>query len=117
MAYKNIEDRKAASKRHYYLNKQRYLDRNIKYRTDIKEYVHNLKESQPCADCRVSYPYYVMDFDHIDGSVKENEINYLCFTGRSGALKREIVKCELVCANCHRIRTHTRMLRARSSVD
>lgn len=110
MAYKNIEDRKAASKKHYYANKQRYLERNTRYRNEIKKYVQALKENQPCADCGVSYPYYVMDFDHLEGSIKENDINFLSNTGRIGAVKKEIAKCEIVCANCHRIRTHQRYI-------
>lgn len=109
MAYKNIEDRKAASKRHYYANKQKYLDRNKKYRSDIREYVRKMKESSPCRDCGNSFPYYVMDFDHLDGKLKINEINFLAATGRIGALKTEILKCEVVCANCHRIRTYKRL--------
>jgi hypothetical protein len=107
VSYKNIEDRRAASKRHYEANKHAYLDRNKKYRTSIWEYVKNLKESSPCIDCHVLYPYYVMDFDHLGD--KEYDINFLCSTGRIGALKKELTKCELVCANCHRIRTHKRL--------
>lgn len=117
MAYKNKDDQNAASRNHYLMNKQRYLDRNTRYRAEIKEYVQKLKESEPCVDCGVVYPYYVMDFDHLDGKEKEYGINFLSSTGRIGALKKEIVKCEVVCANCHRVRTHNRALRTRSSVD
>lgn len=110
MAYRNIEDRKAASRRHYENNKQRYLDRNARYRNEIQCFVRNLKESSPCSDCKVLYPYYVMDFDHLDESLKVQNINFLSSTGRIGALKKEIVKCEVVCANCHRERTHRRRI-------
>jgi hypothetical protein len=110
MAYKNAEDRKAASKRHYEANKQSYLSRNKKYRQSIRLYIQAMKEASPCHDCGTSYPYYVMDFDHLDSQNKENDINFLSNTGRIGAVKREIEKCELVCANCHRIRTHQRYL-------
>ncbi len=110
MAYKKIEDRRAASKKHYLANKQRYLERNVRYRAEIKEYVRKLKEGGPCADCGVSYPYYVMDFDHLDMFTKEKDINFLSNTGRIGAVKREIEKCEIVCANCHRVRTHQRYI-------
>lgn len=110
MAYKDVEAQKAASKRHYQANKQSYLERNKRYRGEIKEYIQALKESQPCADCGLKYPYYVMDFDHLDGTLKENGINFLSNTGRIGAVKKEIAKCEVVCANCHRIRTHQRYI-------
>ncbi|MGH7195645.1 MAG: hypothetical protein ACREGA_02595 [Candidatus Saccharimonadales bacterium] len=114
MAYKDSEDQKAASKRHYEANKQKYLERNKRYRDYISAYVRDIKESSPCKDCGIQYPYYVMDFDHIEN--KENIISFLAATGRVGALKREIKKCELVCSNCHRMRTHKR-LSARSSAD
>lgn len=108
MAYKNIQDRKAASKRHYEANKNRYLERNVKYRLRIKDFVREIKENKACKDCGVKYPYYVMDFDHLDAETKLNDINFLSSTGRIGALKQEITKCEIVCANCHRVRTYQR---------
>lgn len=115
MAYKNIEDQRAASKRHYLANKQSYIDRNKKYRKTIQNYVKSIKEDSPCLDCGVKYPYYVMDFDHLDN--KEFGVNFLSATGRIAALKKEIEKCELVCSNCHRKRTHNREICTRSSVD
>lgn len=108
MAYKDIEDRKAASKRHYEANKSRYLERNKRYREQINQWIRELKENTPCVDCHRSYPYYVMDFDHLDASAKLNIVSFLSSTGRIGALKQEIEKCELVCANCHRMRTFKR---------
>lgn len=108
MAYSNPEDQRAASKRHYIANKQRYLDRNTRYRKLVSDYIRDIKEKSPCVDCGVSYPYYIMDFDHLDGQQKINTISFLASTGRIGALKKEIVKCEVVCANCHRKRTYTR---------
>lgn len=111
MAYRNADDQKAASKRHYLANKARYLERNKRYRKNLSRYVNRLKEEKPCADCKKNYPYYVMDFDHLEGVDKIGIISYLCKTGRIGAMKKEILKCEVVCANCHRIRTHTRLLK------
>jgi hypothetical protein len=114
MAYKDPLQQRLASKRHYLANKDKYLERNDEYRLAIRKFVRGIKESSPCADCGQNYPYYVMDFDHLDSNLKLNDINYLTSTGRIGALKEELVKCEVVCANCHRIRTHTR---TRSSAD
>lgn len=113
MPYKDMDDRRAASRRHYEANKQKYLERNTRYRNEINELVRKLKQESPCKDCGNSYPYYVMDFDHLDGYTKVREINYLSSTGRIGALKKELVKCEVVCANCHRIRTHTRQFESK----
>lgn len=60
-----------------------------------------------CVDCGEKNPI-VLDFDHISNDKIEN-ISRL----RGGSLQKlleEIGKCEVVCANCHRIRTHTRRL-------
>jgi hypothetical protein len=37
-----------------------------------KDYVRDLKEKTPCADCGKIYHYSQMDFDHIDGKKKHN---------------------------------------------
>jgi hypothetical protein len=109
MAYKNPEDQRAASKRHYEINKNHYLERNKRYRKELSAYVSEIKQETPCADCNKNYPSYVMDFDHLDGKDKLGIVSYFCTTGRVGAMKKEISKCEVVCANCHRERTHARL--------
>jgi hypothetical protein len=91
MTHKNIEDRRAQKAKEY-------AKKRVKF--DL------LKEGKPCADCGASYPPYVMDWDHRDKGQK-------CF-GIAAALGSntpwpavllEVAKCDLVCANCHRIRT------------
>ena len=74
----------------------------------IKEkikYIRKQKE-EPCTDCNISYPYYVMDFDHCRGQKLFGLSNYSGKTLED--IKLEIEKCDLVCSNCHRIRTHNR---------
>lgn len=119
MAYKNVDDRRAASRRHYLANKESYLRRNARYRTSIQDFIRRFKERTGCLDCGRYYPYYVMDFDHLESDKKEATISYLTATGRVGALKKELEKCQVVCANCHRIRTHARLnkISSLSSVD
>ena len=60
-------------------------------------------KDKPCADCGVFYPYYVMDFDHINGDKVDNVSQLNKFTLEK--LRAEIAKCEVVCSNCHRERT------------
>ena len=55
----------------------------------------------------MQYPYYVMDFDHIEDKV--GAVSQLIKANNIGALKKEIEKCEIVCANCHRRRTFIRL--------
>jgi hypothetical protein len=59
----------------------------------------------PCADCGGRFPPYVMDFDHKDWSTKTATISMMRHSTLE-RIKEEIAKCELVCSNCHRIRTH-----------
>lgn len=58
-------------------------------------------------DCNIEYPYYVLDFDHVRGKKVENISNMAKHYTWEEILK-EIKKCELVCSNCHRIRTFKR---------
>lgn len=58
-------------------------------------------------DCGVSYPSYVMDFDHRDPSLKKFELgDALSKVYSIQLVLDEIAKCDVVCANCHRIRTY-----------
>lgn len=86
--------------------KQIYASRKL--RTEkIKKEIRELKESTPCADCGINYPYYVMDFDHLDS--KEHNVSNMIGWAKIETIKNEINKCEIVCSNCHRIRTHQRI--------
>jgi hypothetical protein len=69
-----------------------------------KEFIRRYKAARPCLDCGVSYPFYVMDFDHVRGT-KRKEVSSL---STLKSIKAEIEKCDLVCANCHRHRTFSR---------
>ena len=71
-----------------------------------REWLHELK-NVPCSDCGVRYPYYVMDFDHRPDEVKSFNIANSTTKGMQ-QLKSEVAKCDIVCANCHRKRSHQR---------
>ena len=74
---------------------------------ELREFIKELK-AQPCTDCGNSYPYYVMDFDHSVGE-KTMVVSLMAHRGWSKErILEEVDKCELVCANCHRERTHRR---------
>ena len=97
-----------AQARHYRDNKQTYVDRARVRKQSLKQSIKELKESTPCADCGISYPYYVMDFDHLRD--KAYEMNRLLAAGASKRIREEILKCEIVCSNCHRERTNRRSI-------
>jgi hypothetical protein len=60
----------------------------------------------PCMDCGNLFPPVCMDFDHARGK-KHRQIS-LIVPGSLDVLFDEIAKCDVVCSNCHRIRTQQR---------
>ena len=77
------------------------------HRAYLVKYIQELKSSTPCMDCKESFPYYVMDFDHVRGR-KHKNVMELIPTLSKKKIDEEIAKCEIVCSNCHRVRTHNR---------
>ena len=68
-----------------------------------------LKENRPCADCGGRFHHAAMAWDHLPGSVKVMEVSRLMEkTHSKRRVLAEIAKCELVCANCHAVRTFER---------
>lgn len=81
-------------------------ERRQKRQHRTAELIRRLK-SQPCADCHKKFPPYVMDFDHRDPNTKRFSMS----AGRNRTInlvEEEAKKCDVVCANCHRIRTYNR---------
>ena len=89
--------------------KQANKDGSKRRRQRLRERIIEAK-AHPCVDCGVSYPYYVMDLDHRPGEEKTMNLAVWHKQGAGGmeALNAEIAKCDPVCANCHRERTHNR---------
>lgn len=103
---------KTFTRSHYRRNKHLYLAKNARAYARHRELIRQVK-SRPCADCGVQYPFYVMDFDHREGELKEFELNSVARTPVK-AILREIEKCDVVCANCHRERTYQRLMRKKA---
>ncbi len=80
-----------------------------------KAWVDSHKEGKPCADCKHLFPVYVLDFDHREGEKKCFDIGHVSRHKSKEEILKEIAKCDVVCANCHRIRTYLRMVRKRSA--
>lgn len=67
-------------------------------------------KNKPCMDCGNSFPAVCMDFDHRPGEVKLFNISGEGHGHPWKDVLNEIQKCDLVCANCHRIRTASRLV-------
>lgn len=69
-----------------------------------RSWIQALK-SNPCIDCKISYHFSVMDLDHVRGEKLFNVGAVMGTAISDEAILEEIQKCDLVCANCHRLRT------------
>jgi hypothetical protein len=63
-------------------------------------------KSLPCADCKVQYPPDVMQFDHVRGEKKFHLSSGIDHS--EATIREEAAKCDVVCANCHWLRTSSR---------
>lgn len=108
MTYKDKDKQKQAQREWYLRNKELTYQRTTGTRQKRKEAINQIKEASPCADCNTFFPYYIMQFDHINADEKIESINVLIKTASMEVVYNEIQKCELVCSNCHATRTHKR---------
>ena len=94
MPYRNREDLYKAQKRH---------------RIKIREKLLVFLSMKSCLDCGEKDPV-VLDFDHRDQSTKFKSISQMLSGHYSwNSLMKEIEKCEIRCANCHRRRTYIQL--------
>lgn len=100
------------SKDHYQANRASAAVRTRRNqkarRSKIREHVRAIKDV-PCVDCMQRFPSYVMQFDHLPQHTKKGMVaNMVGGLASWRRVKEEISKCDVVCANCHAIRTFTR---------
>lgn len=85
-----------------------YVERSRRKRwLEGRQYVDSIKQS-PCLDCKNSFSSVCMDFDHRDSVQKRYNVARMVGICSLETIKVEISKCDLVCSNCHRIRTFNR---------
>ena len=99
---------KEKSKKYYKLNKEYHKEQILKnkerYISVAKEFIFEYLKEHPCVDCNEKDPI-VLEFDHITND-KYKDISDMVHNGTSiVAIKVEIEKCEVRCANCHRRKT------------
>ena len=82
-----------------------YANRN-KRKQELKDTINEIKNT-PCKDCGVIYHPEAMDFDHIVNK-RFNISDAIKDVTTIDKILKEVEKCEIVCSNCHRIRTAKR---------
>lgn len=111
MPYKDKEKQKELARKHYAKNKDIYKDRAKAHNKVAiarnKEYVLNYLLEHPCIDCGLKDPI-ILEFDHITDNKVANISNAVKSGWSLEKLQKEIAKCEVRCANCHRRVTYNR---------
>lgn len=80
-----------------------------KREADLLTKLQALKLASGCADCGYDKHAVALDFDHVRGN-KSINISVTPARGWSwDRIESEIALCDVVCANCHRVRTARRI--------
>lgn len=88
----------------YKRNPQKQREYARKRTTDIRKRLWTFLQSNPCVDCGEDNPI-VLEFDHVRGT-KVDAVALLVKDGYGWeTIMSEIEKCDVRCANCHRIKT------------
>jgi hypothetical protein len=102
------ECKRQYNRRHYLDHKARYLELiRAKKRERLPENRRRLQAYlllHPCVDCGETDPI-VLEFDHLDPEIKTVEVAQMLADYRWERIEKEIAKCAVRCANCHRRRT------------
>jgi len=111
MAYKNKENQKEASARHYLKNRAKILEKSAKRnklrRSWNRKFLARVKEMFHCID-RGEDESILLDFDHVRGKKVSNVSDMVGGSYSIKAIKNEIRKCEVRCSNCHRRKHRTK---------
>lgn len=76
-------------------------------RENRRGWIHEIKLAVGCCDCGYAEHAAALDFDHVRGPKKFTIARGSQFFSKAEVLA-EIEKCDVVCANCHRVRTYMR---------
>lgn len=99
---------KTYKKGHYDSNKRVYFAKNKRHRARQYQKFLEYMVGKSCLDCG-NGDVRVLEFDHRDGVSKHANVSKLVQQAGWQTVQEEIAKCDVVCCNCHRIRTLTRM--------
>lgn len=106
MPYKNKDGQRNWAREYRRANKTKMKNAMAAYYQRKRRFVADFK-NKPCADCQGWFHPVQMDFDHRPGETKLFDISTpgIC---RIEKIYREMKKCDVVCSNCHRLRTYRR---------
>jgi hypothetical protein len=85
--------------------KDRRREQKRRRERELRAFVNSLKRDRPCAECGGFFDLPAMQWDHLPGFIKTGNLGDIGHRTSRRRILEEIAKCELVCANCHAIRT------------
>ena len=87
-------------------NKLNNIERNYEYVDYIKLKIGSCQMCKRNINSEIKEEFCAYHFDHIDENNKTANVSFLCKQGYSiDTIDKELAKCQLLCANCHMIRT------------
>ncbi len=90
-------------RRHYLKHRSLILARIRRRQNEARRFVRRHLRRHPCVDCPVT-DIRVLEFDHVRGT-KRAAVSTLVNRGSTlEIISAEIAKCDVRCANCHRLR-------------
>ena len=94
---------------HYKNNTRYYVEKAMRrkklYQQEVHRRIFSYFSTHPCVDCGESDPI-VLEFDHIEKKTKIAAVSEMVRLQRPWeVITKEIQKCEVRCANCHRRKT------------
>ena len=102
------ECRRAYDRRYYQERGTARRARQRRRKLEARAWMAALKKGVPCTDCGQTFPVWVMHWDHLPGYQKVGSISAMVGSRSRTITIAELQKCELVCGNCHVLRTISR---------
>lgn len=101
------ECNRKASRKYYHSNREHHkkvtMRRHRKRVVLLQQFTYDYLKEHACVDCGEKDPR-CLEFDHLRDK-KKNVSNMIQDGASLETLKKEIEKCEVRCANCHRKKT------------
>ena len=102
----STRDQRPYNVKYYARNRAKEIERVMSRQRATLEFLRELRRV-PCKDCGGRFEPHQMDFDHRDPKTKLFGLTWpKALLAPRQRLLDEIAKCDIVCANCHSIRTY-----------